>query len=145
MHLHHLDAITTSLGRSCCPQEGSLPLVRNSSMANCFRGSAPMEAGKKCFKDTLKVSRKSFGVTSNSLEYLAQGRENGVKLISVKGKLVKQEETQQLNTAGSLEKALPHRPLPPHFLDLNVQDSYAHRLVLLAISADDGQRWYSNC
>ena len=72
-HLHHLDAITASLGQSCCPHEDHhLPkklLYGELSQAKCSKGGQ-----KKCFKDTLKVSMKSFGITPNCLEYLAQDR-----------------------------------------------------------------------
>ena len=48
---------------------------------------------------------------------------------------MKPEETQQLNSAGSLEKTPPHQPVPPPFLVLTVQDFSSHRLVSLAICA----------
>ena len=85
---------------------------------------------KKNFKDTLKVSIKSFGINPNCLEYLAQDWDKWSEV--VRKKSVKPEETQQLSCAGNLEKALP---LLPPFLVLTAQDSSAHRLVSLAICA----------
>ena len=40
-----------------------------------FQGKCSQRGQKKCFKDTLKVSMKSFGVTPNCLEYLARDRD----------------------------------------------------------------------
>ena len=56
---HHLDAIEASL--SAWKITASR---RNCSAANCLKEA------RKLFKDTLRVSMKSFGVTPNYLEYL---------------------------------------------------------------------------
>ena len=45
---------------------------RNSLMVNSFKARTSREARKKCFKDTLKFSIKSFGITFYDLEYHAQ-------------------------------------------------------------------------
>ena len=105
---------------------------RKCSTANCLRASAPKEA-KKCFKDTWKVSMKSFSISPDCREYLVQNRDKKGEVVKCGVKVVKPEKTKQLNCAGNLEKAMPHQPLAPPFFALTAQDSSVHRLVSLAI------------
>ena len=51
-------------------------LYREMSLSKCSH-----EDQKKHFKDTLKDSMKSFGITSNSLEYLAQNRDKWREIV----------------------------------------------------------------
>ena len=56
-----------------CMKDHSLPkklLNGELSQSKCSQGGQ-----KKCFKDTLKVSMKSFSIALNCLEYLAQDRD----------------------------------------------------------------------
>ena len=69
--LHHLDAISASLGRSCCPHERSPPRKKQ-LFGELSRGKHNQGGLKKRFNDPLKVSKKSFSVTPNSLDYVAQ-------------------------------------------------------------------------
>ena len=84
-------------------------MILNNKLLNgkLSQGKHSQGGQTKRFKDTLKVSMKSFGITPNCLEYLS--------------------------CAGNLEKALPHESLPPPFLVLTAQDSFVHRLISLAI------------
>ena len=94
------------------------------SQGRCSQGGQ-----KKHFKDTLKVSPLI------AWNIWCRTETSGMKLSNVEQKSVKPEETQQLSCAGSLEKALPHQPLPPPFLVLTAQDLSVQRLVLLVICA----------
>ena len=95
------------------------------SQGKCSQGGQ-----KKHYKDSLKVSMKSFSITPNCLEYLAQDKDKGHEVVKCGAKVWNQKK---LSCAGNLEKALPHQPLPPPFLVLTVQDSSTHRLGSLAI------------
>ena len=105
------------------------------SQRNCScelsHGKRSKGGQKRRFKDSLKVSLKSFGIVPNCPGYLAQNRE----LSNVERKYVKLEEMQQLICAGNLEKAVKHQPLLPPFLVLTALDSSAYRLISLAICA----------
>ena len=72
-HLHHLDAITALLGQSCLHERSPPP--KETALLPTVLGQALPRRPEKCFKDTLKVSMKSFGVTFNCLEYLVQDRD----------------------------------------------------------------------
>ena len=114
-------------GHAVCMKDHCLP--KKLLHGELSQGKHSQGGQKKYFKDTLKVSMKSFCIAPNCLEYLAQDR-SGMKLSNIKQKSVKPEETQQVNCTGNLEKALPL----PLFI-FTAQDSSAHRLVSLAICA----------
>ena len=69
-HPYYLDAITASLGRPCVHMKHHrLP---NKLLYGELSQSKRSQVGqKKRFKDTLKVSMKSFGIAPNCPEYLA--------------------------------------------------------------------------
>ena len=73
-YLHHLDAITASLGRSCCLHE-RLPTPKETAIRRIVSGQALPRRAEKRYKDTLKVSLKSFGIDPNCLTYLAHDRD----------------------------------------------------------------------
>ena len=63
-----------------------------------------MEAQKKRFKDTLKVSKKSFGITDNNLEYLAQDRDKWRKVVKQGAKACKARSNAATELRGKLRK-----------------------------------------
>ena len=99
------------------------------------QGKRSQGGQKRRFKDTLKVSMKSFGVASNCLEYLALDRDKWREAVKRGAKVCEtlRNAATELSCAGNVEKALPHQPLLPPFLVLSAQDSSAYRLVSLAI------------
>ena len=117
-------------GHIVCMKDHCLPKkLLNSELS---QGKFSQRGQRKCFKDTLKVSMKSFGVVLHCLEYLAQDRDKWREVVK---RGVKPEETQRLSCVGNLEKALPHQPLPPPFLVLTAQHSSTHRLIPLTTCA----------
>ena len=96
------------------------------------QGKRSQEGQKKHFKDTLKVSMKSFGIAPNCLEYLVQDRQKWHKVIKHGAKACETRRNAVTELHRNLEKALPHQLLPPPFLVLTTQDSSEHRLVSLA-------------
>ena len=97
------------------------------------QGKRSQESQKKHFKDTLKVSMKSFSITPNCLEYLAQDRDKWHEVVKCGAKVCETRRNKQLSCIENLEKALPHQSLLPPFLILAAQNSSTHRLVSLAI------------
>ena len=91
-HLHHLDATTSLLGWSFCPHEGSQPPKETALLQIVSMQVLPWRP-ENHFEDTLNVSMKSFGITNNSLQYLAQDRDKwsevikcGLKACETRGK-----------------------------------------------------------
>ena len=72
-YLHHHDEISF-IGPVMLSTWKITASWRNCSMVNCLRTSTPKETRRKFFKDTLKVSIKSFGIIPNCLEYLVHDR-----------------------------------------------------------------------
>ena len=108
---------------------------RNYSTANCL-GAKRSQGGQKSTSKTHWRSPWNLSVSSLiAWNIWRKAETSGINLSNAARKSVKPEETQQLNCAEKLEKALPHQPLPPPFLVLTAQDSSAHRLVSLAICA----------
>ena len=94
------------------------------SQGKRFQGSQ-----EKRFKDTLKVSMKSFGIAPNCLEYLAQDRDKWREVVKCGAKVCETWRNATTELRRKLRKALPHQPLLSLFLVLSAQDSSAHRLV----------------
>ena len=132
-HLHHLDAITTLLGWSCCPHERSLPLKETALQRTIF-GQAPLRRLEKSTSKKHWWSPWNLSVSPLIAWNIGhKTKTSGMKLSNLEQKSMKQEEMQQLSCTGNLEKALPHQPLLPPFLNLTAEDTYAHRLISLAI------------
>ena len=89
---------------------------------------------KKHFKEILKVSMKSFSITTNCLEYLALDRDKWCEVVKFGVKVCEARRNAVSEQCRKLRKALPHQPLPPPFLVLTAKDSSSHRLVSLVIT-----------
>ena len=98
-HLHHLDAVTTLLGQSCCLQ-GRLPPPEETAQQRSVSGQALPT--KKCFKDTLKVSMKSFSTAPNCLEYQGHNGDKWHEVVKCRAKVC---ETRR-NAATELHRKL---------------------------------------
>ena len=108
---------------------------RSCSTANYLRVSAPKKARKSATKTHWRSPRNISVSPQMACNIWPRIETSKVKLSNVERKSVKLEEMQQPSCTGNLEKALPHQPLLPPFLDFTAQDSSVHRLVSLAICA----------
>ena len=106
---------------------------RNCSMANYLRASTSKEARKSASKTPWWSPWNLLVPLLIAWNIWRRTETSGVKLSNIEQKSVKPEETQQLSCAGNLEKVLLNQPLPSPCLVLTVQDSFAHKLVSLAI------------
>ena len=106
---------------------------RNCSTANCLMASASKESRKSASKTHWRSPWNHSVSPLFAWNIWCRIETSGVKLSNVEQKFVKPEEIQRLNCTGNLEKALPHQPLLPPFFVLTAQDSFAYRLVSLAI------------
>ena len=107
LHLHHLGAITASLGK--VPRRPEKVLKRH-WMSSWNLSVSPL--------------------ISWNIWHRTETR--GVKLSNVERRSVKPVETQQLSCVGNLERALLHQPLPPPFLVLTSHDSSAHLIDFIS-------------
>ena len=109
---------------------------------------------KKCFKDTLKVSMKSFGITSNSQEYLVQDRDkwqenvrHGVKAGEAR-RNVATEQCKKLKKGTATTIPCSHSPRLSHAQIGHISHPRTHRSCLQSYVDQkflidyDGQRRY---
>ena len=124
-HLHHLDAITTSLGWLCCPHERSLP-PKETALQRAVSGQALLRRPEKILQTHWRFPWNLSVSPLIAWNIYCRTEIIGMKLSSMEWNQKK---------CSNLEKTLQHQPLPPPFLVFTAQDSSAHRLVSLAIYA----------
>ena len=86
------------------------------------------------FKDTLKVSMKSFSIAPNCLEYLAQDREKWREVVKRGAKVFETRINAATELRGKLRKGTATSAIADTIPCFTVQDSSSRRLVICALT-----------
>ena len=90
---------------------------------------------KKCFKDILKVSMKSFGITPNCLEYLVQDRDKWHKVVKWGVEVYEARRNAATELHRKLKKGTATSGTCSHHSLFSLHKTSTQRLVSLAIHA----------